>query len=73
MDVEAKVIRAVQNNSQWCDAICRSHQVAGEFHETYWINHGKVPPYTSKLITLAGSAHAATQISAIRSLITSDA
>ena len=72
MDIEAKVIRAAQNNSQWCDAICRSHKVPGEFHDTYWINHGKVPPYTSKFIALAGSAHAATQLAAIRSLISSE-
>ena len=72
MDIEAKVIQAVQNNSQWCDAICRSHGVPGEFHEAYWINHGEVPPYTSKLIALAGSAHAATQLAAVQSLIISE-
>jgi hypothetical protein len=62
--------RAVQNNSQWCDAICRAHKVPGEFHDTHWINHGNVPPYTSKLITLAGRESAGIQLAAIRSLIT---
>ena len=72
MDAEEQVKRAVHNNAQWCDAICRGHKVPGEFHGTYWINHGNVPPYTSKLITLAGPKHAAIQLAAIRSLVTAE-
>src|SRR5882672_8413467 len=72
MNTEAKVMSAVRNNSQWCDAVCRAHQVPGEFHDAYWVNRGKVPPYTSKLISLAGQAQAATQLEAIRSLIASE-
>jgi hypothetical protein len=69
MITEAKLLAAVRNNALWCDAICRAHGVLGEFHEAYWINHGNVPPYTSKLITLAGGERAREQLAAIESLI----
>lgn len=60
---------AVRNNALWCDATCRAHGVPGEFHDAYWINHGAVPPYTSRLITLAGPAQAARQRAAIEALM----
>ncbi|HEV8244456.1 MAG TPA: hypothetical protein VGP93_01680 [Polyangiaceae bacterium] len=72
MDIAELVLQAVQNNSKWCDAIGRAHDAPGEFHDAYWINRGKVPPYTSKLITLAGAEHAETQLAAIRSLISAE-
>lgn len=64
-----EMARAVRNNARWCDGVCRAHGTPGEFHEAYWIHRGRVPPYTSKLITLTGSSHAAPQLKAIESLI----
>lgn len=69
MSTAAVVARAVRNNALWCDATCRAHGWPGEFHDAYWINHGAVPPYTSKLITLAGEAQAADQRAAIEGLM----
>jgi hypothetical protein len=58
---------AVRNNALWCDATCKAHGTAGVFHDAYWVHAGAVPPYTSKLITLAATDHAA-QLAAIRSV-----
>jgi hypothetical protein len=52
--------------------MCRAHEVPGEFHDAYWINHGEVPPFTSKLITLAGSEQMAALHAAIHSLVAAD-
>lgn len=68
-DRAASQINAAQNNALWCDATSRAHGGPGEFHDAYWINHGAVPPYTSKLITLSGAAQAADQLAAIRALM----
>jgi hypothetical protein len=67
----SKVARAVQNNARWCDALCRAHHVPGEFHAAFWMNHGTVPPFTPKLITLAGLGHEEVLHAAIRSLVVS--
>ena len=37
------VIKAAQNNAEWCDIVCRIHGVPGEFLENIWINQQKVP------------------------------
>ena len=44
---------AAYNNAVWCDTICRSHNVPGEFHETFWINRQQTPTYYPNLITLS--------------------
>lgn len=37
------VIKAAQNNAEWCDIVCRIHGVPGEFLENIWINQQEVP------------------------------
>lgn len=37
------VIKAAQNNADWCDIVCRTHGVPGEFLENVWINQKEVP------------------------------
>jgi hypothetical protein len=63
---EQRVLEAVRNNAAWCDTLCQSYGAKTEFHEAYWINRGVAPPYTSRLITLAGSAASDLQVAEIR-------
>ncbi|MFZ5895189.1 MAG: hypothetical protein ACOY0T_29280 [Myxococcota bacterium] len=65
------VLAAVANNAAWCEAVCSAHGVPGEFHDGYWVNWGKVPAYTSKLIALNDGQRAA-QLEAIRELMKRD-
>jgi hypothetical protein len=65
---DGRALQAADNNARWCDAVCRAHGVPGRFHDTYWINHGNVPPYTSKLITLA-PADREQQLAAVQALL----
>ncbi len=37
------VIKAAQNNAEWCDIVCSTHGVPGEFLENIWINRQEVP------------------------------
>ena len=50
------LLLAAYNNAVWCDTICRSHHVMGEFRETFWVNHHKTPIYYPNLITLSPMA-----------------
>lgn len=42
----------VSNNAAWCDAVCRSHGVHGEFMPSAWMVQVKTPPFYPNLITL---------------------
>lgn len=44
--------RAVRNNAEWCDAVCRAWGSDGRFTEHLWINHHPVPRYYPNIITL---------------------
>ena len=53
MDIENNPLYlAVYNNALWCDSICRSHNVPGEFLEMAWMNRYQPPLYYPDLITL---------------------
>ncbi|HET8913768.1 MAG TPA: hypothetical protein VFN23_20005, partial [Ktedonobacteraceae bacterium] len=54
LDTSKQLLQAaVQNNAIWCETICRSHNVPGEFYETCWVNRQRVPRYYPNLVTLA--------------------
>jgi hypothetical protein len=55
----SKVELAAQNNSIWCDSICRAHGVPGEFFPEAWLNRAPVPPYYSNLVVLSAVQGAA--------------
>lgn len=40
------------NNALWCDAVCRAHDIPGEFHPALWRNRHTVPPFYSNAVTL---------------------
>jgi len=44
---------AAYNNAVWCDTVCRSHNIIGEFHETLWVSQRQTPIYYPNLVTLA--------------------
>ncbi|MFI5778073.1 hypothetical protein [Nocardia sp. NPDC051570] len=43
---------AAHNNALWCDAICRSHGIAGEFEATAWTSAHRTPPLYPDAVTL---------------------
>jgi hypothetical protein len=58
--------RAVRNNAEWCDIVCRAHGSPGEFSDGMWINRGIVPRFYPNAQTLA--APGSRQIAAIEGL-----
>jgi hypothetical protein len=51
--LDGRNIRAVRNNAQWCEAVCRGHGNPGEFHEDMWLNRHPVPRFYPNAETLA--------------------
>jgi hypothetical protein len=61
---------AAYNNAAWCDTICRSHNITGEFHETFWMNLHQTPIYYPNLVTLAPTVAITAHQSALVELLT---
>jgi len=47
---------AAYNNAFWCESVCRSHHVPGEFLEMAWVNLHQTPVYYPNLVTLSPTA-----------------
>src|SRR5215212_2095218 len=67
--LQARVLQAARNNAVWCDMMCRTHGIPGEFHPSIWINHVATPPLYPNAVTLAGGHDQDTQLAHIRELI----
>ncbi len=63
--------KAARNNAEWCDLVCRTHGVLGEFCQHSWINRHKTPPFYPNLATLEGSK-STEQCETIRELVEMD-
>lgn len=61
---------AAYNNAVWCDTVCRSHNVMGEFHETFWICRYQTPMYSPNLVTLTPIVHLTPHQHALAELLT---
>ncbi|TMD41287.1 MAG: hypothetical protein E6I90_14020 [Chloroflexi bacterium] len=61
---------AAYNNAVWCDSVCRSHNVPGEFLETVWVNRHQTPVYYPNLVTLSSAAERDLQKEPIVDLLT---
>ncbi len=61
---------AAYNNAVWCDTVCRSHNVMGEFHETFWVNQHQTPIYYPNLVTLSPTATITASQDALAELLT---
>lgn len=46
------VIKAAQNNADWCEIVCRAHEIPGEFLEGIWINQHEVPAFYPNAVTI---------------------
>jgi hypothetical protein len=45
------------NNAVWCDTVCRSHNITGEFFEDFWISQQQAPTYYPNVVTLSSTAN----------------
>ncbi len=52
------VREAARENAEWCDAVCRSHGVPGEFRPDVWTNPRRTPPLYPDGVTLTAAASA---------------
>ncbi|MBO0512766.1 hypothetical protein [Streptomyces beijiangensis] len=58
MDNNTLVRAAALNNAEWCDALSRTHGVAGEFGATAWTAPRRTPPFYPDAVTLTADADA---------------
>ncbi len=64
------VEQAARNNAIWCDAVCRAHDIPGEFYDAIWINWHPAPRFYSNAVTLSYEQDAAAQqLAFIRALL----
>jgi hypothetical protein len=54
--VNKQIDRAVRNNADWCDLICRVHGSPGEFADGMWINRERIPRFYPNAQTIAPNA-----------------
>jgi hypothetical protein len=66
------VEQAARNNAIWCDAVCRAHDLPGEFYDAIWVNRHRVPRFYSNAVTLSYERDAAMQLAHIQALLDSD-
>ena len=67
--LHARVLQAARNNAVWCDTVCRTHGIPGEFHLSMWINRSATPPFYPNAVTLADGHDQDVQYAHIRDLI----
>jgi hypothetical protein len=67
--LQARVLQAARNNAVWCDMVCRTHGMPGEFHPSMWINRSATPPFYPNAVTLVDGHHQDAQLAHIRDLI----
>jgi hypothetical protein len=68
MDTTKKLQLAAYNNAVWCDIVCQSHNVPGEFHETFWVNWHQTPVYYPNIVMLSPATNI--EQSALATLLT---
>ena len=56
---------AARNNAEWCDAFCRTHDIAGRFRAHSWSSPVRTPPFYPDAITLLPETTAAHVLSGI--------
>jgi hypothetical protein len=61
------IAKAVRNNAEWCDAMCRAHGISGEADDDVWAWPVRTPPYYPDAVTLHPSATAAALLARIDS------
>ncbi len=64
-----QVEQAARNNAIWCDTICRTHRVPGEFHDFLWLNRHQVPRFYPNAVTLSKTHGVTEQLRHIQALM----
>ena len=67
----SRMAQAARNNALWCDTVCRTHGIPGEFSDALWLNRHPVPRFYSNAVTLADPHAAAAQLAHLRALVAS--
>lgn len=57
-DRDQYVRAAARNNAEWCNAVCRSHGIPGEFGERAWTSARHTPQFYPDAVTLTATASA---------------
>jgi hypothetical protein len=55
--VDELVIKAAQNNAEWCDIVCRTHKIPGEFLKNIWVNEHVVPAFYPNAVIIKPLSH----------------
>ncbi|MEU9866100.1 hypothetical protein AB0D99_35060 [Streptomyces sp. NPDC047971] len=50
------ITEAVRNNAEWCEAMCRAHDLPGAFAPRAWTNPRRTPLYYPDAVTLTADA-----------------
>ncbi|WP_328536901.1 GNAT family N-acetyltransferase [Streptomyces sp. NBC_00344] len=61
----AGVREAARNNAEWCDLLCRTHGVRGEFTPMAWTSAERTPPFYPDAVTLSPGTSAADVLTGI--------
>jgi hypothetical protein len=67
--LHAHVLQAARNNTLWCDTVCQTHGIPGEFHPSIWINRSTTPPFYPNAVTLTDGHDQDAQLAHICDLI----
>jgi hypothetical protein len=54
--MDARAALAARNNAEWCDLVCRTHGVAGQFDEDAWVSPRRTPPLYPDAVSLSARA-----------------
>src|SRR3954447_4459545 len=58
-EAEPTALTAARNNAEWCDVLCRTHEIAGTFHSDAWTSAHRTPPLYPDAVTLTSSVDVA--------------
>ncbi len=56
---------AIANNARWCDAVCRTHGIRGEFDDQAWSTSYRSPPLYPDAVTLSPEVDAEALLSRV--------
>ena len=59
------IASAARNNAEWCDIVCRTHGIAGDFQLHFWASPTRTPPYYPDAVTLNPEVTAAGILAAV--------
>jgi hypothetical protein len=65
--MDARLSWAVLNNAQWCDAVCRAHQIQTSFRPRLWATAERPPRFYPDAVTLRDGLDAGNVVRAISS------